>query len=389
MRFLVDANILIAIEPFSATRESTHAAAARFYQLLHEQSHQLFTHPAVRDDLMQTKDDNQQAHNLAALGKYPMLSEAPIVSTLRTAAGDSVVGTNDHRDLRLLAAVERSAVDYLVTEDVRLKRRANRAGLANAVLGLAEAVSMLEAMMDAALEPLPFVTPVESFALDECQRIFDSIRSDYPEFDQWMAEKVRPDAKGRKAWVVLDPAGEYRAIALVKRREVPGPLGLTGEISKLSTFKVDAASSGLKLGELLLKEIFRWAHADGVEQIFVEVHDHLDALIGFLGDFGFHAVGRTGRGEVVLSKRFKPGAGDVGLSDLQHHIQFGPPSLRPTQQVFVVPVIPTWFDQLSRRVLALKNTQCSPPWLGLKLNRDQSGAQFERPTCRPHAQRRV
>ncbi|MEJ1229872.1 MAG: hypothetical protein WDM88_03250 [Galbitalea sp.] len=144
-------------------------------------------------------------------------------------------------------------METLVTEDNRLKRRATRSGLGNAVIGLAEAVSRLEANIQSTAVPLPFVEAIQSFQVDEAQLIFDSIRVDYPDFDGWMASKVRPDADGRLCWVVLDSSGDYRAIAIVKRRESPSPQGLGATVAKLSTFKVDDRSTGLKLGELILK----------------------------------------------------------------------------------------------------------------------------------------
>lgn len=364
MRFLVDANVLIAIEPFDAQREASHSIAARFYELLHSQGHQLFVHPAVEDDLARASDPVRLAHNQAALRKYPTLTEAPIVPALTSAAGASAVGTNDHRDLRLLAAVERSSVDYLVTEDVGLKRRATRAGLSHAVVGLAEAVSMLEAELRPIPDPLPFVTKLESFEIDESQTIFDSIRVDYPEFDVWMATKVRPDVDGRLCWVVLDPLGNYRAIALVKRQELPPPTGLGGSVSKLSTYKVDSSSSGLKLGELLLKAVFSWCVANRVDHLFVEVHSHHQALIGFLQDFGFSPMSKSDIGEVTLVKTFVPD-NTGSLSDLDYHVLYGPPALRPTQSVFIVPVIPRWFDELFPESIGVEFA-IQPTLLGLE-----------------------
>ena len=37
---------------------------------------------------------------------------------------------------------------------------------------------------------------------------------------------------------------------------------------------------------------------------------------------------------------------DLECSDLEYHIWFGPPALRPSQNMFVVPIQPKWHDQL-------------------------------------------
>jgi hypothetical protein len=106
----------------------------------------------------------------------------------------------------MLAAVAATAVDYLVTDDGRLRARARRAGLAENVLPLAEAVQLLRDLSPRPLSPPPAVEQVLSYQLDPRDPIFESLRDDYPDFDSWFAG-VRKEH--RPAWIIRDDDGNY------------------------------------------------------------------------------------------------------------------------------------------------------------------------------------
>jgi hypothetical protein len=69
----------------------------------------------------------------------------------------SVKTDNDQSDVRLLAALDAKAVDFLVTEDIGLHRRANHAGLGNAVLTIDEALAWLKHTFQQQTVDLPYV----------------------------------------------------------------------------------------------------------------------------------------------------------------------------------------------------------------------------------------
>jgi|tagenome__1003787_1003787.scaffolds.fasta_scaffold20409588_2 hypothetical protein len=153
LRLLIDTNVLIAVEPFSGRIEPTLAPAARLLQLVARQGHQLYVHRATADDINQDRDEIRRRQRVAVLDKYPMLEDVPMTDSFLLAAGSSPPGTNDHNDLRLLAALNSLAVTYLISEDAKLRRRAARAGLADAVLTIDEAVVLLQQFEPAQLHP--------------------------------------------------------------------------------------------------------------------------------------------------------------------------------------------------------------------------------------------
>jgi predicted RNA-binding protein with PUA-like domain len=263
---------------------------------------------------------------------------------LRSRAGNSSPGSNNERDLRLLAELDAGAVTYLVTDDGRLRRRAARAGLGDRALSLADAVALLAGFEPTELTPPPRVRTVPCYSLNPEDKIFDGLRADYPEFDEWFA-MVRQQSDTRRCYVIEED-GAYAALALLKFESDCG-YDLEGPVVKISTFKVSGDHSGVKYGELLLKAILLSLTTTESASLYVEVLPSHPEVIDFLAAFGFMDQGhRSGRGEHVVSKSLRPPADTAQHSDLEHHVLFGPPALLGRQRMFAVPIEPRWHDQL-------------------------------------------
>ena len=275
-----------------------------------------------------------------------MLVESPVATSLKERAGTSAPGSNDHRDLRLLAALDAHAATYLVTEDSRLRRRARRAALREATLTIDEAIALLEGLRIENPAPPPHVTEIPSYALDIEQTIFDSLREDYaPDFDTWL-DKVRADSEHRICFVVLSDEDEYAALAILKE-EADCEYGFNYPVIKISTFKVAAHHAGAKYGELLLKSIFKIAASKSVSTIYVEVFSKHELLVDLFDVFGFRRSPHlTSREELVLAKNLVLPTASSEYSPLEYHAIFGPPAIQSTERSFVVPIIPKWHRML-------------------------------------------
>lgn len=347
MSFLIDSNVVIAAEPFNGQLEDLQPVVSSFMRLASEHGHKVYVHPATLDDLRETTDPKHRAQNVAAYTKYPALGELPVPQHVLDVF-PSPRSSNDDRDARILAALDAGAVHFLVTNDQKLRKRAIRLGHEPAVLRPTEAAQQLEAWHPAAPPPPPSVEEIKTYELDAAQSIFDSLRADYhPGFDIWIG-KVKKESAARRAWIVRAEDGRYEALAIVKMRDehpaTPGRVAI-----KLSTFKVDDLAAGRRLGELLLKAVLRWAHDEPgrPSEMFVEVNATKDRLHDFLSDFGFRMV-TTKHGnpdEQVWMKTLDPIPGVV-TGGLEHHIAYGPPAVRAGQPIFVIPIIPTWYEDL-------------------------------------------
>lgn len=345
MSFLIDTNIVIAAEPYAGDLEELQPVVSAILRIAGRHGHKIYVHPATLDDLSETKDPVHRAQNIAAYDKYAALTDLPVPKDVWAVFPDSPKG-NDRRDARILTALHKGAVDFLITNDSKLRKRAIQLGHELKVLRPSEASGQLAAWHPDAPLPPPTVDAVKTYELDESQEIFDSLRDDYhPAFDSWIA-KVKKESVTRHAWIVRSPDGRYEAIALVKTRD-DHPIRAGTDAIKLSTFKVDDSAGGRRLGELLLKAVLRWAAAEPGRpgELFVEVADKQDRLIEFLTDFGFTHVGNKTEHELIYLKTLDPPAGST-LGGLQHHISFGPPAIRAGQPIFVIPITPQWYEDL-------------------------------------------
>lgn len=345
MAFLIDTNMIIAAEPFAGKLESWQDQVSRFLSLATKHDHKVWVHPASHDDLMETADPVHRVQNLAAFKKYASLQEVEVSDEIRALYPESP-SQNDQRDARILAALHVGAVDFLVTHDRKLRSKAIRLGHEPQVLRPDEAAHRLSLWHPDAPTPPPQVELVEAYNLDGSQAIFDGLREDYEDFDGWLA-KVKRDAVNRRCWVIRQADGTYDGVALVKVCD-EHPSDRTRVAIKLSTFKVADHASGRRLGELLLKAVFRWAAREPgrPSEIFVEVKDKKDRLTDFLPEFGFVEHGRKSGDEGIYLKTLDPDAGALNLNGLDFHIRYGTPALKAGQSIFVIPITPEWYDGL-------------------------------------------
>jgi len=347
MTFLIDTNVVIAAEPFQGRIEPGQADVASLMRLASENGHRVVVHPASLDDLRRTSDSAHRAQNVAAYSKYAPIKDLPVPEEVALLFPNRQ-SPNDREDARILTALFLGAVDFLVTADERLRRRAIKAGLEPKVLRPSEAAAQLATWHPEAPPPPPAVELVKSYELDGSQPIFDGLRVDYgvSEFDRWLNQKVKPDSVNRRCWIVRDSRGSYEGIALVKIRDAH-PTRPGAEAIKLTTFKVADEAAGKRLGELMLKAVMRWAAEEPGRpgEMFVEVMNAQERLIGFLADFGFERIGNKSADELIFSKQLDPAAGSE-LDGLSHHIAFGPPAIRAGQPTYVIPITPEWYGDL-------------------------------------------
>jgi hypothetical protein len=343
IRFLLDTNAIIALEPFDGQIEAGMGPAAAFMRLATKQRHHIFVHPASRDELAGGKDPVRVKQRIAEIGKFDTLAESPIHSYIDDELGPVEPDTNDHRDRRILASLYSNSVTFLVSDDDRLRKRARRIGVGARVLTLADAVAMLEGFEPTAIPPPPQVTKLPTYALNLEDDIFDTIRGDYADFDEWI-KKVQGDSANRECFVVKEGDDTYAAIAILKIGEDPCEYALTQPITKISTFKVAEPFSGNRYGELILKAVLQSHHDHRVGSAYVEVWSKHQPLVDFLGQFGYIEIGESADGQLVLAKTFQPR--DESLTALDYHIRYGPPAVSTNASAFVIPIKNHWHNQL-------------------------------------------
>jgi hypothetical protein len=345
VRFLLDTNILIPAEPTSpGDIEATTPSIVGLFAALSQGGHSAIVHPASLQEVRGDRDQHRAAIRILLLGKYPLLESPPTISTrLTETLGTPPPGTHSSIDLLLLSAVAADAVDYFVTEDDGIHRRARRVGLGNRVVTVADAVVAVRALFPSLPDPPPLVRALVAHELDDRDPIFSSFRQDYPSFDNWLAKCKR---QHRRAWIIRSGA-HYAAICIVND-ETPNEYGFQGKTLKICSFKIGEHFRGQRYGELLLKTVFSYLVENRYQHVYAEAFAKHQELFSLLGDFGFHDVRASSKGERVLLKALRPlGDHTAPQGPLEYNVRYGPHALTLTgAKVFVVPIKPRYHDLL-------------------------------------------
>lgn len=344
MKFLFDTNLLIRLEPTSAADvEPGTPAAIELLRMVHAGKHQAFVHPGSLRELAGDKQKERRDLRAILVQKYTELPAPPETGKAITdVLGTPRIDSHDVVDFALLAAVQADAIDFLVSDDQRLLRRAARLRLEPRVLSPGDALATLRAWAPTEPQPLPALDFVYAHQLDGEDPIFASLRDDYDGFDGWLAKCKREQ---RRAFRIL-AGGRVAALAIIKPEPDP-EYDLDGPLLKVCTFKVSANHRGFRYGELLLKAVFDYAFRNRLRSIYVTVYDKHEELVALFESFGFRALqAQTKVGEAIMAKCLVPAPKDwEQLDGLEFHIQFGPRHLKVSSPV-VIPIRDAYHEKL-------------------------------------------
>ena len=140
MRILFDTNIFIY-------READHIISEDLQQLLsvlNKIKAELLIHPLSLGEIRRDRDTKRQAVMLSKVGAYPLL-EMPPVPEKDIEFFNIIEQKDDAHDLidnHILYAIYKDAVDFLITEDRGIHKKAIRLGTDNRVLLIAEALTV-------------------------------------------------------------------------------------------------------------------------------------------------------------------------------------------------------------------------------------------------------
>lgn len=340
MKFLIDTNILIPLEPTSPEQvEQNTEPALNLLRLIEEARYQLFVHPSIVVDVSRDTDEARRSLRELLLKKYLPLPHPPQASAgMEQILGRPPIGSNDWVDHQLLAALHANAVNILVTEDRRIHRKADRIGLKHRVATISDALALMQGLRNKPIQSPPAVDFAYAHNLDIADPFFDSLRGDYggTGFDAWFA---RCQESHRRCWVVRGADSRLAALCLIKDEEAA--YALKGKILKICTFKVSPLQAGRRLGELLLKSVFSHASGNNYEFVYLTAFPKQEALIGMLEDFGFYEHEQCSNGELAFVKKLRPSGDEAQLSPLEFHVRYGPPLMRfDGMPAFVIPIEP-------------------------------------------------
>ncbi len=346
MRILIDTNIIIPLEDSSKVLGESFGELVR---LATEHQHQLVVHPSSLEDIRRDTDENRRKISLSRIRKYPVLENPPVLNKSELdRLGLTQADENDRIDNEILYAIYRDAANLLVTEDRGIHKKAEVLGLGDRVHYIQEATEFLEHLHAKVRVSLPNIEEVFLHQIDLKDDIFDSVRGDYPDFDEWYKRVSR---EGRKAWIYRADSSKLGAIAIYKDETDPivtnDDKALRGKALKLCTFKVGEEVQGRKIGELFLKAAFRYAAANKIEHIYITMRPGKYGLLEDLCvDFGFYRLGKYKLDDVYIKDHpIKPPSND--LKALEYHKRYYPHfRCGASQNKYVVPIIPEYHEIL-------------------------------------------
>ena len=345
MRILIDTNILIPMEDSSLEIDSKLAELSR----LASGKHQILYHPASKDDIKRDKNENRKKSILARLNKYielespPALDENTEVEFFGTPKKD-----NDRVDNLILFSLHRNCVHWLITHDQGIHKKAREIGESDRVYDVTQAILALREIDQEHNNRLhPSIQNIPCHSLNIKDIFFDSLRSDYKEFNSWFDDKCCKE--GRFAWVCINDSN-IDALCIYKIERNPivttDKRGLSGKSLKLCTFKVN--KTGFKIGELFLKQTFNYAVDNKIENIYLTVAPKKQEMLeNLLLDFGFVLYGVDSKGvdnvylKVIPS--LPPKTDDAPLNYL---IKYYPRIKLHENKGILVPILPQYHKVL-------------------------------------------
>jgi GNAT superfamily N-acetyltransferase len=294
-KLLIDTNVVIGLED----AQPVQASLAELVRLSGEHAVGLFVDGANYDDVGRDKDIGRRAVTLTKLDKFQKLRGVPLPEEAKFVEKfGSIKNENDRSDVKFLAALDAKAVDFVVTQDVGLHRRAERAGLGASVFTIEEALQWLKQSFVVKAVNLPYIVDRKAYEIDLSNSIFESLRSDYDGFDLWF-DKCR--SQHRDCWVL--ELGNDIAGLVIRKRETHADAGTEGrgpKILKICTFKVRDEYQGEKFGELLLKQVLWFAQHNKYDLAYVTAFPKQEFLINLLSYYGFEQTKTLPNGEVML-----------------------------------------------------------------------------------------
>jgi rRNA-processing protein FCF1 len=348
MRILLDTNIIIQREDDKVIQNNV----ALLSKLAQNANASIIIHPLIAQEIDRDSDSRRKAVMKSKLSAYPVLESPPEPKNdqeFLDAVGPEK-NINDHFDNLLLYAVKRNAVDFLTTEDKGIQKKAHKIGIDSQVLSIDEMVRVLYAYLPREKISLP--PPLSHKPLhdvDVKDKIFDSLRTEYPGFNTWFQKKQR---EGRRCWVNYQADGGVGAILIYKIEDedvldMDPPLPKNKRV-KICTMKVE--HTGQKIGELFIKLSHDLAIKNRIEEIYL-THYTLpasDYLVDLISDWGFHKVGVKKNKEDVYLKKLIYDPAILSKDKFQQIPKVFYPTTYdgPKVSKFIIPIQPQFHDRL-------------------------------------------
>ena len=341
MRVLLDTNIVIHRE---ASR-ILNVDIGVLFRWLDKGKYIKCVHPVTVKEIK--KNSNQATVDTLAvkLESYELLKTVtPLRPEVISVSEKIDVNENDENDTILLNEIFSGRIEFLITEDKKIHKKAE-------LLGIADRVFKIDSFLEKVVSENPDLVDYKVLSvtkklfgeIDLSDPFFDSFKEDYAGFDDWFLKKF-----DETAYVTINKGKILSFLFLKLEDENENYSDLTPVFQKkrrlkVGTFKV--ISNGVRLGERFMKIIFDNAIQYNVEEIYVTIFDKREEqkrLINLLEDWGFRFFGtkKTLNGsELVYVRDFTP-------KFISENPKLSFPYISKSSNIFMIPIYPDYHTEL-------------------------------------------
>lgn len=339
MRILLDTNIIVHREASKVYNKDIGLLFNWFDRLHYEKC----IHPVTIEEIKTYKDSDVVDTMKIKLENYNLLKTVSKDSVSISALRTNDKNVNDSNDTTLLNELLSNRVNYLITEDKGIHRKAKTLGIEEKVYKIDSFIEKLVFENPSLVDYKVLSVKKEYFGninLDDS--FFDSFKEDYGEFENWFNSK-----SDKESYICLIE-NEVKAFLFLKvETDNENYNDILPNFSakkrlKIGTFKV--TSTGLKLGERFLKVIFDNALVNRVDEIYVTIFDKREEqqrLVNLLEEWGFVYWG---------TKTTKNGVENVYVRDFSPKISKNPrdcyPYINRKSRIFLNPIRPQYHTEL-------------------------------------------
>lgn len=341
MKILLDTNIIIHRE----TERIINQDIGKLFNWLEKIKAEKIVHPVTIKEINKLKDKNKKHTYNIKLESYTVLqTRSELVPQSLTVSQKHDVNENDRNDTLLLNEVYIGSVDFLISEDKKIHKKAAELGVAERVLTIEQFIEKQSAENPDLLE-YKVLSVQKSYLGKESinDPFFDSFKEDYPEFERWFRKKTN-----EPIYVSKNENNEILAFLYLKvEKENENysdihPIFKPKRRLKIGTFKV--ALNGFRLGERFLKIVFDNALKQRVGEIYVTIFDKRDEqkrLINLLEEWGFTRWGnKKSTGEIVMVRDFLKKIDKSNPKLTYPYISLN------SNKIFIVPIYPDYHTEL-------------------------------------------
>ncbi|MCL2313158.1 MAG: hypothetical protein FWC41_11885 [Firmicutes bacterium] len=343
-RILVDTNVLIYREENREIPEDLQNLLKTLYALKSE----ILVHPKSIEEIQNDKNSDRQKIQSSKVETYVKL-ESPPNPLEDTDFLEKMKNSNIHDEVDnyLLYAVYRNAVNFLITEDKEIQRKAAQLNLRDRVLSCREAADSFKYILPREkIESPPALREDFVYTLDLNDAFFDTLKQEYRGFEEWFAKISR---EGRKCYVHYQ--GKRISALLIRKVEnetiLSTPSLPAKKRLKLCLFKVERP--GNRIGELFIKLAVKYCIENEIDEIYLTHYTkEEDYLSKLLFDYGFYIASKKTNGEeVYLKKLMTDSEISKNLSPSEIGCKYYPTFYDGVMvKKFIVPIVPQFHDRL-------------------------------------------